>query len=255
MFTRAIVLATAWAALPSGCASGPDPAEETQEVIDNLIEAGFRADDILVADGAVYVGRDALVTLEASREMLEPGDGTAEHYRTTNLVSTSLRKICINPTSAFNAYSRLSQGLDLAIGNYNALPLVFDFARGPATGCNANIAARTVSGVGGSAGFPSGGLPFPYINIGTGLQSYNVDANEHLITHELGHTLGLRHSDFFRQAHSCGVSEPSASVGAIHIPGTPTTSPFGGSIFNACIPSGTTGELTSTDVTALTYLY
>jgi hypothetical protein len=86
--------------------------------------------------------------------------------RTASGLDTSIvKKICINPTSAFNSYTRLSQGLDLAIANYNSLGLSFTMARGPATGCNANI---------------------------TGLQSYSVDVNEHVITHQLGHTLGGR---------------------------------------------------------------
>ena len=47
-------------------------------VIENLVQAGFPADDIMVVDDAVYVGRDAVVSLAASREMLEaPGSTKA----------------------------------------------------------------------------------------------------------------------------------------------------------------------------------
>ena len=255
MITRATVLAVSCSALAFGCSAG-DPADETQEIVENLVQAGFPADDIMVVDGAVYVGRDAHVTLEASREMLETGDSRAEQYRTTNLVSGKT-KICINPTSSFNSYSKLSAGLDLAIANYNALPLVFDFARGPTTGCSANIAAKTMSGTGGSAGFPSGGNPYGTINIGTGLQSYSNDVNEHVISHELGHTIGFRHSDYYNRSISCGSggNEGSAGVGAILIPGTPSTAVVGGSIMNSCFRSTETGEFTSSDVTALNYLY
>jgi len=255
MFKRAAVLAVSCGAVLVGC--GTDPEIENQEIISNLVEAGFPAEDIMVADGAVYVGRDAHVSLEASREMLQPGKESAEQYRTTNLVSTSVKKICINPTSSFNSYTRLSQGLDLAIANYNALGLTFTLARGPTTGCNANIAAKTMSGTGGSAGFPSGGLPYGTINIGTGLNSYSVDVNEHVITHELGHTIGFRHSDYYNRSISCGSggNEGSAGVGAIHIPGTPTTATVGGSVMNSCFRSTETGEFTSSDKTALWYLY
>ncbi|WP_081713822.1 M57 family metalloprotease [Cystobacter fuscus] len=38
---------------------------------------------ILLVTGGVYVGLDAHVTLEASREMLQPGRGSAEQDRTT----------------------------------------------------------------------------------------------------------------------------------------------------------------------------
>src|SRR5512143_3355085 len=142
MFKRAAVLVSC--ALLFGC--GVDLESENQEIVSNLIQAGFPANDIQISDGRVYVGHDTHVTLEASREMLQPSDLDMEQYRTTNLVSTSIRKICVNPTSTFNTYSRLSSGLDSAISKYNALALTFYLARGPTTGCNANITAKTMSG-------------------------------------------------------------------------------------------------------------
>jgi len=258
MFKRSsLFVAVCIVALTFGCGADPGEADETGEIIANLVEAGYPRGDIMVVDGLVYVGRDAHVTLQASREMLLTPAGP-EQYRTRNLVSSSRTKICINPTATFNSYSRLSQGLDLAIENFNALSLTFDFARGPnQPGCHANITARTVSGVGGSAGFPYGGRPYGTINIGTGLQGYSVDVNEHVITHELGHCIGLRHSDYYNRSISCGSggNEGSAGVGAIHIPGTPTTATVGGSIMNACFRSSETGEFSSSDIIALETLY
>ncbi|WNG20226.1 zinc-dependent metalloprotease [Cystobacter fuscus] len=256
MFKRAAILVVSCGAVLSGC--GADMQSENQEIISNLVEAGFPADDIMVHEGAVYVGLDAHVTLEASREMLQPGKESAEQYQTTNLVGTSVTKICVNPTSSFTSYSRLSAGLDAAIANYNGLGLRITFARGPTTGCTANITATTMSGAGGSAGFPSGGKPYGTINIGTGLQSYSADVNEHVITHELGHAIGFRHSDYYNRSISCGgtaTNEGSSGVGAILIPGTPSTATVGGSIMNSCFRSTETGEWTSSDKTALNYLY
>ncbi|MCY1075905.1 zinc-dependent metalloprotease [Archangium lansingense] len=230
---------------------------ENEEIISNLVEAGFPANDIMVVDNAVYVGRDAHVTLEASREMLQPGKESAEQYRTTNLMS-GITKICVVPTSQFNSYSRLSAGLDLAIENYNSQGLSFTMVRGSASDCSATISAKTTTGTGGSAGFPKGGKPYGTINIGTGLQSYSDDVNEHVITHELGHCIGFRHSDYYDRSISCGGSaanEGASNVGAIHIPGTPTTASRGGSIMNSCFSSSETGEWTSSDRTALAYLY
>jgi hypothetical protein len=259
MFKGAAVLVVGCGALLAGCGTEAQDAQgETDEIVSNLIEAGFPKDDIMVVDGAVYTGRDAHVTLAASREMIQQDTQTQEQYRTTNLVSSTVRKICINPTSTFNSYSRLSQGLDLAIQNYNNLGLNFTMARGPTSGCNANITATITSGAGGSSGFPSGGLPYGTINIGTSLQSYSVDVNEHVITHEIGHTIGFRHSDYYNRSISCGGSatnEGSAGVGAILINGTPSTATVGGSIMNSCFRSTETGEWTSTDITALNALY
>src|SRR5215467_342308 len=91
MFRRA-ALAVTFSAWMFGCASNTD---DTQEIIDNLIQAGFPASEIMVVNGVVYTGRDAAVSLEASREMLTADPGK-EQYRTTNLVSQTLANICVN---------------------------------------------------------------------------------------------------------------------------------------------------------------
>jgi hypothetical protein len=221
------------------------------------MQAGYPANEIQVVDGLVWVGGDAHVTLEASREMLQSPGTSEEQYRTSNLVSTSLRKICIIPTSTFNTYSRLSAGLDGAISNYNSLGLSFFLARGSASDCAATISAKTTSGVGGSSGFPSGGKPYGTINIGVGLQNYSVGVNEHVVTHEIGHTVGFRHSDYYDRSISCGSggNEGTAGVGAILIPGTPATAKPGGSVMNSCFTASESGNFTSTDKTALQVLY
>ncbi|MCY1019649.1 zinc-dependent metalloprotease [Pyxidicoccus sp. MSG2] len=254
MFMKTAVLVVSCGAMLMGC--GAEPQSENEEIVSNLVEAGFPANDIAVVDGAVYVGNDAHVTLESSREMLQT-PGNEEQYSTNNLVGTGVTKICINPTADFNSYTRLSEGLDLAIENYNSQGLRITFQRG-GTGCTANIAAKTTSGVGGSSGFPKGGKPYGTINIGTGLQSYSVDVNEHVITHEIGHTIGFRHSDYYDRSISCGgaaSNEGASNIGANHIPGTPTTATTGGSVMNSCFRSNESGEWSSSDRTALNYLY
>ena len=248
---RGIVFAAAAAGIV-GCAGQPS---ETQEIVDNLMQVGFPADDIEIVDGVVYVGRDAEVSLAASREMLRAGDASEEQYRTTNLVSPSLTKICIDGSTFTGAFST---ALDLAIQNYDELPLTFAMARTPSSGCSFTINAVIQPGVvGGSAGFPSGGLPYPTINIGDGLAPYSVDTIEHVITHEIGHTIGFRHSDYFNRSISCGVGgdEGDAGIGAILIPGTLSGATVGGSIMNSCFRTVETGEFTSSDVTALAVLY
>jgi hypothetical protein len=240
------------AALVSGCAEHRD---ETQEIVDNLERAGFPADDIQVVGGVVYVGRDAEVSLAASREMLQAGDSSEEQYRTNNLVNSSLTKICINGSTFTGVFST---ALDLAIQNYDEQPLSFAMARTPSSGCSFTINAVIDPGMnGGVAGFPSGGLPFHTITIGGLLSQYGIDTIEHVITHEIGHTIGFRHSDYYNRSISCGDDgdEGDAGIGANHIPGTPTTAVVGGSLMNSCFRASETGEFTSSDVTALTTLY
>ncbi|WP_303626810.1 zinc-dependent metalloprotease [Myxococcus sp. AM011] len=252
MIARSIVLAAGCAALVFGCA---EPPQETQEIVGNLVKAGFPAADIMVVEGKVYVGRDAEVSLAASREMLQAGDTPEEQYRTTNLVSSSLAKICINGSTFTGAFST---ALDLAIQNYDELPLTFAMGRAPSADCGFTINAVIDPNMnGGVAGFPSNGNPYGQITIGGQLSQYGVDVIEHVITHEIGHTLGFRHSDYYNRGISCGSggNEGDAGVGAIHIPGTPTTAAVGASIMNSCFRSVETGEFTSGDITALKELY
>ena len=259
MFTKAMVLAVSCGALAFGCSSEPrDSAAETQEIIDNLVQAGFPSNDIMVVDGTVYVGRDAAVSLQASREMLEvDGSIGEEQFRTTNLVSLAVKTICVNGSKYTGVFST---ALDLAIENYTQLALNFNMVRtsGATAGCDATITATIGGPTGGSSGFPSGGLPFNTFQIGKSLQSFDVNTIEHVITHEMGHCIGFRHSDFFNRSISCGGSptnEGDGGVGAILIPGTPSGATVGGSIMNSCFRTLETGEFTNSDLTALNALY
>jgi hypothetical protein len=252
MLARGIVFATGASLLGFGCVAAPD---DTSEIVDNLMRAGFPASQIMVVDSIVYVGRDAQVSLAASREMVAPVGPGKEQYRTTNLVSTSLTKICVDGSTFTGDFST---ALDLAIQNYDEQPLTFAMARTPSAGCSFTITA-VIDPVldGGEAGFPEGGLPFDRIKIGATLSTFGVDTLEHVITHELGHTIGFRHSDYFNPTISCnqGANEGDGGVGAIHIPGSPTGATVGGSIMNACFRDVETGEFTASDLVALKALY
>jgi len=258
---KTVVLSLSIGIFAYGCSSDPAPGstDEQDEIIDNLVQAGFPADDIMVSEGVVYVGRDAAVSLEASREMLEVGSSELEQYRTNNLVSGSVRTICVDGRQLGSFSNRFNNALNRAIDNYNQLGLSFSVRRisGNSSGCNAVIQGNVVGGTGGSSGFPSGGLPFGAINIGSGLQQFSTGVVEHVITHEIGHTVGLRHSDFFNRSISCGTggNEGDGGVGAILIPGTPSGATVGGSLMNSCFRSQETGNFSSTDVTALQTLY
>jgi len=259
MFTRSIVLAVTCGALSFGCgAEQRDSAQDTQEIIDNLGLAGFPAHEIMVVDGVVYTGLDAAVSLEASREMIAVDhSASSEQYRTTNLVARTLTTICVNGAAFTGSFST---ALNNAIANYNNLGLTFRMTRttGSTTGCGATITGRVSGGTGGSSGFPSGGRPFNTINIGSGLNGFSVATITHVMTHELGHTVGFRHSDFFNRAISCGgaaSNEGNGGVGAILIAGTPSGATVGASVMNSCFRQNETGRFTASDVTALNALY
>jgi hypothetical protein len=76
--SKSILVSILFSALAFGCDAGSQ--DEAQETTENLIEAGFPASDIEVVEGKVYVGGDAEVSLQASREMLQT-TSSKEQYR------------------------------------------------------------------------------------------------------------------------------------------------------------------------------
>jgi hypothetical protein len=229
------------------------------EIVDNLRLAGYPEEEIDVRDdGSVIVGGDALVTLEASREMIgadehdHDGDDVAfRQYRTNNLISAAVDTICIDGSVLSGT---ASTALDQAIDNYTDLDLSFNMVRtnGNAPGCDAVIAISYWNGTTAEAGFPSGGLPFTSIKLGDDIAAtFGLAVTTHVITHELGHCVGLRHSDYYNRAISCGSggNEGDADVGAVLIPGTPSTATNNGSVMNACYNAGSTGVWAAADIT------
>jgi hypothetical protein len=177
-----------------------------------------------------------------------------EQYHTTNLVTGLPRTITISSSGSVNA--NVSAGIDAAIARYNAENLSITMTR-VASGGNINI--RIVNGGAyiASAGFPSGGNPYNEVKFNKQYQNYSLGFVTTVMAHELGHCIGFRHTDYMDRSYSCGGStsnEGASTVGAIHIPGTPT-GPDAASWMLACLSATTNRPFNTNDVTALKYLY
>ena len=153
---------------------------------------------------------------------------------------------------------------DAAIARYNAENLQLNFNR---ITQNANnnaadiniVVFYQVSNVLGSSGFPSGGNPYPQVQMNSYWYSASTSTNymATIVAHEMGHCIGYRHTDYMNRKYSCGgrpQNEGSAGIGAVWIPGTPT-GPDAGSWMLACIGSGVDRPFTSNDLVALNYVY
>lgn len=243
--------------------------EIPQEVIDQLTHMGFNPDGIVKVERGYLIERDIVITAEFLQQEKHPvWVPGAEQYHTDKLVMTNgSREIKVYmKTSGFRSFNQFYvDALDEAISRYNAENLELSFSRVSDEG-QADISVTKLGfiqgllGVLGSAGFPdANGDPYDEIQLNGSLSnSYTVNGMATIIAHEMGHCIGLRHTDYFDRSISCGGSasdEGASDVGANYIPGTPTgATADAGSYMLAC-SDGSDRPFNNDDQTALDYLY
>jgi hypothetical protein len=236
---------------------------ETKAKISTL---GFSSSNVQKTDDGYLVEGD----IELTDELLNSTPNQSliriannEQYRTTNLVTGLPRVVKVIVSNLGTAFV---QGTDLAIARYNALGLKITFQRITSGSANITIKGFNQGPSGGyitlgSSGFPTNaGNPYSTVKMNTNQYAYgsNPDVNYvgSVIQHEIGHCIGMRHTDYYDRSYSCGgavSNEGASTVGAVLIPGTPSTA-NAGSWMLAC-SNGGDRTFNSNDVIGLNYLY
>lgn len=235
--------------------------EVSQDVLNQISALGFSTSNVFASDGGYIVEGDIFLSgqdLTTQKTVNKLIIANEEQYRTTNLV-TGLPRVITVSLSGRNITQLLIDGVNAAIARYNAenLGLTFQYA-GTSGGGTINISVVNTGRYIASAGFPSGGDPYGTIKYARNFTSgYSIGFVTTVVAHEMGHCIGFRHTDYMNRSYSCGGSggnEGSGSVGAIHIPGTPT-GPDANSWMLACLSASTNRPFNNNDKTALDYLY
>jgi hypothetical protein len=273
-----LVSVTVFAVIISSCKKDATTAADQKLLTEDekamVLAAGFSDDGAeKTAEGKYLIEGDILLSKAQLQELSSTPlsnnfiIANEEHYRTTNIVTTptsGARTISVSMASGFP--SHYYKGLDDALARYNSYGLKINFVRVASGGeihiTGSNLGTTSTGGciLGQAAGFPTGGgdpasgFTLSTSSCATSYLNSSRKADE-VIAHEIGHCIGFRHTDYMNRS-SCGqnVNEGSAGVGAIHIPGTPTT--VTGS-YKSWMMACTDGSpnFSSTDGVALNYVY
>ncbi len=226
--------------------------------------AAITKGDFHLPDGTVeeriYIGDD-IVTTEKELQQMQVND--QRQFRTFNLVTGANRTIDIIGYTGNDQFGLTNKGrtaLQWAVNNFNRISgsaLRFRLTFGTNFSNSDMVVydnSANNSGSGGVAGFPDAqGRPNKFVQI-YNLEGSSTNVNEHVITHEIGHSIGFRHSDYYdRQSCGSGGGESAGSTGAVQLPGTPTRD-FD-SIMQACFSNNEDGEFSNNDITALRAMY
>ena len=241
-FVLAFMLAGIFAGCKKTSTDMAAPNGLSQDEANLVAAAGFNSNWVEKrAEGSYLIEGDILLSKSQLQEMAgaTPSHNfivaEEEHYRTYNIVSTpssGQRTITVRLSAGFPAY--YTTGLNQAVARYNSytnLKIKFQIV---STGGDIVITAANLGTSGGgcilgqASGFPtSSGNPsagFTLSNSSCALSYISTaDKADEVMAHEMGHCIGFRHTDYKRRS-SCGPGggEQAGSIGAVHIPGTPT---------------------------------
>lgn len=241
----------------------PQPNPVSDEVLAQIQAHGFSTGNVRKTKDGYLVEGDILLTADQLNEKVSPTAlrvGQVEQYRSSRLVTGLPRNITIKTVGLGLAFVR---GLDTAIWRYNSLDLRIHFTRVASGNAAITVQAFNQAPTNGAVLFAYSGLPtstgdpYPTINLNINAAAFGPNPNilfvGSMIQHEMGHCLGMQHTDYMDRSFSCGGSPVRETITPIWIPGTPM-GPDPDSWMLAC-SNGGNRPFNSNDIIALKHLY
>lgn len=201
-------------------------------------------DDYFVVENDILINKDSLLQFSVTRQ-----------YSTTNTVATGQRiTIGVDDSKLLDSWASALQRVAFNYSYYTGLELQFNGYDPDADIVISKEPMMFNSRVCAEGEFPvaSNGKPGKHVRINSMFYKdidtfLSYEEKEFLMMHEIGHNLGLRHTD-------CAVNgEGAGNVGMVKIPGTPNTDS------NSYMNSGTCGYswkgMSEYDAVALKYLF
>jgi hypothetical protein len=215
-----------------------------------------RTDEGFIVEGDILLSESFLDENPSVQNLLI---GRNQQFQTNNVVTGLPRTITISLSSQLP--SAYSVAVTEAISRFNNEHLSLHFERTTAT---ADISIEkgvgnylAISGFPGADGNPYNTIKLNSMFIGNSSNSVFTNYVATIITHEIGHCVGFRHTDYVDRSFSCGgksMKETCGFAGAVLIPGTVAV-PDRGSWMLTCISPGENRPFTAYDQIALRYLY